>query len=340
MKVEIVRPEDDRQREPRPRRLRAIRALPTLFTLGNLVCGFAAIYFCLRGVMEVHSDAGVAGASGLARSFLERQLPGPLAMAAYLVFFALVCDGIDGRLARMTRRTSDFGGQLDSLADVVSFGVAPAMLMIALIARQVQGGWLHGSWLVTPLGDKFARAVWLMGAAYVACAALRLARYNVEIVVAKPSRRPFRGLPSPGAAGALASLVLLHEWVFSHEATHGGLASQWLVKSLPVVAFVLGLLMISRLSYVHLADAYLGGRQPIGRVWGLLAAVLLIFWVAEIALPLLLCAYVLSGPAFWLARRLRLARSGSAEQNVGASGTGSGPGGVAPPEERRAGRAS
>jgi len=309
MKMNVVHPDRPAAVEqPRRRRLRSVSALPTLFTLANLICGFAATYFCMRGVMRISPEAPVVSDAGPAKRVVqELLLPGPLALGAYFVFLAMLCDAIDGRLARVTRRSSDFGGQLDSLADIVSFGVAPAMLMIALIGRQVQGGWLHGEWLVTPLGDKFARAVWLMGAAYVACTALRLARYNVEVVIAKPTTSSFRGLPSPAAAGALVSLILLHEWVFNQEAVHGSFASQRLVKSLPVVALVLGLLMVSRIPYVHVANVYLRGRQPVGRVWLLLIGAVFIWWLPELAPVVLMGLYAIGGPSAWLVRRLRLA---------------------------------
>lgn len=299
MNVQFVRPDGDADEGlPRRRKLRAVGALPTLMTLGNLIFGFAAVYFCMRGVMTGGNSEIFVNNEALPGQVVERLLPTWLALSAYFVFFAMICDTLDGRLARLTRRTSDFGGQLDSLADMVSFGVAPAMMMIALIGRQVQLGQLTGDWLVTPLGEKFGRAIWLMGAAYVACVAIRLARYNVEIIIAKNAANQFRGLPSPGGAASMCSIILLHEWIAG---TSGDYA--WLVKALPVVAVTLAVLMVSRIPYVHFANVYLRRRQPVTRVWMYLAGAFLVILAPQFALPVLANVYAASGPVMWLFQR-------------------------------------
>lgn len=299
MSMKVIRP-DDRHGDmaPRRRRLLAIGALPTLMTLGNLIFGFAAIYFCMRGVMDGSASEIFTADEPQRGPLFERLLPTWLALSAYFVFFAMFCDTLDGRLARLTRRTSDFGGQLDSLADMVSFGVAPAMMMIALIGRQVQLGRLEGDWLVTPLGDKFSRAIWLMGAAYVACVAIRLARFNVEVIIAKNAANQFRGLPSPGGAASICSIILLHEWIAG---TSGEYA--WLVKALPVVAVTLGVLMVSRIPYVHFANVYLRRRQPVTRVWIFLAAAFFVVLAPQFVIPVLANVYAASGPVLWMAQR-------------------------------------
>lgn len=300
MNMQISR-DDDGAEAPLPRRrtLRAVGALPTLMTLGNLIFGFAAVYFSMRGVMTGGGSEIFGNAEVQRGPVFERLLPTWLALSAYFVFLAMLCDTLDGRLARLTRRTSDFGGQLDSLADMVSFGVAPAMMMIALIGRQVQLGQLEGAWLVTPLGDKFGRAIWLMGAMYVACVAIRLARYNVEIIIAKNAANQFRGLPSPGAAASMCSIILVHEWIAG---TGGGYA--WLVKALPVVAVTLAVLMVSRVRYVHFANVYLRRRQPLMRVWMILGAMFLVVLWPQFVLAVLANIYVASGPLMWAAHRL------------------------------------
>ena len=120
--------------------------------------------------------------------------------AAYLIFVAMLFDALDGRLARFTRHTTDFGGQLDSLADVISFGAAPAFL--ALAGVQVDD---------LPLPAFFARLFWAIGALYMSCAAIRLARFNVSNEHGEQHHFSFLGLPSPGAGGAVAAFILMQQ---------------------------------------------------------------------------------------------------------------------------------
>jgi CDP-diacylglycerol--serine O-phosphatidyltransferase len=288
----------------RPRRLRAIAVLPTMATLCNLLCGFAAIHFCMRALFA--AGEGVLPFEMGARDsrLLERLLPSYLAMAGYLIFLGMLFDVLDGRLARLARRTTEFGGQLDSLADMVSFVLAPALLMLALLSRQ-----LEGEWVVTPLGDTFGRAAWIMAALYVACGAIRLARFNVENEPSEQHHKYFKGLPVPGAASLLASLIILHEWAFRLEAqavpaTHGTW-SKSLVRALPLVALCLSLLMVSRVRYIHFGNVFLGGRRPIIHVLLLVTALMLVVVRPEIALTAYLLLYAISGPATTALRRLR-----------------------------------
>ena len=276
----LNRPHEAEPAVPRPRRLRAIAVLPTMATLGNLLCGFAAIHFCMRALFAAGGGLYPLEIGPRESVLLERILPSYLAMGGYLIFLAMLFDTLDGRLARLTRRTTEFGGQLDSIADMVSFGLAPAMLALALLA-----------------------------AMFVACAALRLARYNVENVPGEQRRNYFKGLPTPAAASLLASVVILHEWVFRLESqnqqVHGGLWSQALVKSMPLVTLVLGLLMVSRIRYVHFGNVFLGGRRPILHVLLLVVALLLVVLRPEIALTTYLILYAVSGPVLTVVRRLR-----------------------------------
>jgi CDP-diacylglycerol---serine O-phosphatidyltransferase len=138
---------------------RGVSLLPSLFTLANLFCGWACVVFAMKG---------------------------EIATAAPFIGFAVVLDMLDGRIARMTGTTSDFGVQLDSLADLISFGMAPAVLAF--------------QWGLIPLG----RMGWAVGFIYLTAAALRLARFNIQAVTDK---RYFVGLPSPAAAGLVAATV-------------------------------------------------------------------------------------------------------------------------------------
>jgi CDP-diacylglycerol--serine O-phosphatidyltransferase len=179
--------------------LPGVKVLPTMMTLANLVCGFAAIYYSAR-----------AGESGGPTPFGWH----PLTVAGVLVFLGMAFDAVDGSLARLTRSTSDLGAQLDSLADVVTFGVAPAFMMLRLVSVYYGGtGEGQQATILGPdAGSLYARLCWSIAAIYICCTALRLARFNVETAsAAEDDHRWFKGLPSPGAGGAVASLTLLHQ---------------------------------------------------------------------------------------------------------------------------------
>ena len=140
----------------RRRILRSTAVLPSLFTISNGLAGFGAIHFATKAVLTLDAR-------------LEN-----LAIAAWLLVAAMICDMLDGRVARMTRMTSDFGGQLDSLCDAISFGVAPAIMMLRAVVA------LLGEVSVVPHVVALERTVWCVAAIYMACAVLRLARFNVE----------------------------------------------------------------------------------------------------------------------------------------------------------------
>lgn len=194
---------------------KAMFVLPNLFTVSSIFLGFYALVLC----------AGDA-------------TPQQLYQAALAIFFAIFFDGFDGRVARMTKTQSDFGVQLDSLADVVSFGAAPALLVY--------------KWALAPLG--------LLGMvasfAFLACGALRLARFNVLAARGdKGSSRFFVGLPIPLAAGAIVALVIAHYRQFGSTmdaATHAPMA---------VVVLLLSFLMVSTIRYRTFKDLHLSTRS-------------------------------------------------------------------------------
>src|SRR5262249_4663351 len=155
--------------------IRSVYSLPSLATLGNAICGFGAMYVAALD-------------PGSADNWTQWFYHSRFLSAAYLIFIAMFFDGIDGRLARFTRHTTDFGGQLDSLADVVSFGCAPAFIALQLF---------HESHFDVP--SIVSRLVWAIGALYMSCAAIRLARFNVSNEHGEQHHFSFLGLPSPGA---------------------------------------------------------------------------------------------------------------------------------------------
>jgi len=283
--------EDAKKSRPKHRRIRAISIAPALVTLGNLLSGFAAIHFAARPDFAFKNPA------------VAHYFPTNLALACYFIFFAMICDALDGRLARYARTTSDFGGQLDSLADVVSFGVAPAFIMIRMVMSVftfVPQGAIDDSIVGPVAGTAFGRFCWIAGGAYLACGALRLARFNTENVPDESAHMTFKGLPIPGAAGALISLILLNNKVIpSLNPTLVG-ASGIFAKIIPWLAIAFGLLMVSRLPYVHIVNRFLRGKKPF---WVLVTAVLSILafllW-PHLVLTIGLCGYAASGPVVWL----------------------------------------
>lgn len=279
----------------RPRRLRAIPLLPSLFTLGNLICGFAAIHFALRAMYEFGAAApGTPPATlhGPLRS-LELMMPSFISVGAGLVVLGMVLDLFDGLIARMTRSSTTFGGQLDSLADVVTHGVAPATLVIAVLTQYLG----RDAIMPSPISEHFlGRVAWIAAAVYVAFAAVRLARFQVEHAEADFDIDVFRGLPSPGAAAVIVSLILLHDQM---PAVQGAT-----VYALPAAAFITGCLMVSRIPYTRMS-VYLRGRKPIERVI-LVVIVLAVFWTYKAPTMVMAATlYAVSGPVNLLVRRIR-----------------------------------
>lgn len=233
--------------------MKRISPLPSLLTLGNFTCGFIAIVLCMQAMRQ-----------------------GNLALytwACYTILFAMIFDMLDGRVARMTGSASRFGGELDSLADCCSFGIAPALV--------VATWWME----VQPDTAKWWSFVMICGIVYASCAVLRLARYNVEMELGK--KQYFTGLPSPGAAGAVVGTVLFcrqefiaNLWLRIYQAL--GLSSEMLAGRdasvlklylVGVYLLLIGLLMVSRLRFVHLANKLLVGHKKFAH---LVAAVFLI----------------------------------------------------------------
>lgn len=277
-----------------------VRPVPTLVTLGNLLCGFSAILLAMRAGQPF---------SAADSDWSPSQC---LYWAGLLIFFAMIFDALDGQVARWTKSTSRFGVEMDSLSDVVSFGVAPAILMKASIdyAALKAGLDLAGHSAAVPFAPIPDRYVWLMMATYAACAAVRLARYNVESTSSHQDF--FFGLPSPAAAGCVASLIILitpvdknllsftplhaiHPPPSSLDVLRSPQVSMWVLFILPFVMLCLGILMVSRVHYIHVGDKFLYGRKSFMHLLvvglGLVGIVLL----HEILLALLFNGYLLLG---------------------------------------------
>jgi CDP-diacylglycerol--serine O-phosphatidyltransferase len=268
----------------RIRILRQTAILPAGFTLLNGLAGFGAIHFAAKGGLGISLDA-----------------PGEmfnLKASALLIFLAMICDMLDGRLARFTRTTSDFGSQLDSLCDVISFGVAPAVLVlratISILRSQIEY-------------VNVERVVWCIAALYVLCAVLRLARFNVETDLDESFHMEFRGLPSPAAAACLAAMVLLFarltdkDWAILP--THRLLVG--MSFTLPILTAATALLMVTRFRYPHLVNQYVRGKRPFHHLIRLMVLLLAAVLEPFVTLAVGTLLYVLSGPVrtAWLTLR-------------------------------------
>jgi CDP-diacylglycerol--serine O-phosphatidyltransferase len=254
----------------RRRRILRLSTVPTMLTLGNLVCGVLAIAY-VADAWAFYSTNQAAAATGR------------IQLAGWMILLGMVLDSLDGRIARLTQSTSEFGGALDSLADAVTFGVAPAILTKIIIQGAL--AWTH------------PRLTFLTAGFYAICAVLRLARYNVEHEDGEEPVRSFVGLPTPGAAGVLATLAISHGMLLdAWQPSPGQMAFAAHVLGL-VGLTVLGLLMVSRVPYVHVGNRLLRGRKPVGRVALLLLVVMLAIQVGEeVALLAIFWGYALAGP--------------------------------------------
>lgn len=237
-----------------PVRRQGIYLLPNLFTTGALFAGFYAVIAALRGDFE----------------------SAPIAILA-----AMVLDGLDGRVARMTNTQSKFGAEYDSLSDMVSFGVAPALVMFSFA-----------------LGD-LGKFGWSAAFIYVACAALRLARFNTQIDTA--DKNFFTGLASPSAACIVVSAV----WVCNDLGWGGAGMSRELAYLLAVLTATIGLMMIANFPYYSFKGLDFHGRVP----FVVMIAVIFVFSLVTLDPPLVLLigflGYALSGPIILVLRRSR-----------------------------------
>jgi len=269
-------------------RIRTVAVFPTLFTLGNLICGFFAIVVAARverpDSLDIPRAADVAfqHPSGLMRQFDPTDDTHNIMLSGWLIFLAMVFDALDGHVARLTRMTSDFGAQLDSLCDIVSFGVAPGFLLVKMC----------------PTFTYSHNKVWVIAAAFAACAALRLARFNVESADEDDDHMHFSGLPSPAAAAAIAGFAILfyelrREGNILAYRTEIDTAVQ---TALPFFALLVSLLMVSRIPYPHVVNQALRGQRSFGHVVLLVFAGVIIMLVHGYSVPLIGCAFVLWSP--------------------------------------------
>lgn len=253
------------------RRLRTIAVLPTMFTLGNLVCGFFAIVVASRldrpdetmALTELDSEA--------------------LMWAGWLIFSGMIFDALDGQIARLSNTMSDFGAQLDSLCDLVTFGVAPAFLLVKMCPRFE---YLH------------REAIWIIAASYAACAALRLARFTIETGAEGENHLCFSGLPSPAAAAAIAGFAIMFHTLRdpANPLVYKVEIDNVLQTALPFFGVLAALLMVSRVPYPHLTNQVLRGQHSFGHVVGLVFTMMAVMIARRYSVPILCVAFALFGP--------------------------------------------
>jgi CDP-diacylglycerol---serine O-phosphatidyltransferase len=241
---------------------KGIYLLPNLLTTGALFAGFYAIVAAINGRYEP---------------------------AAISIFVALILDGMDGRIARITNTQSDFGAEYDSLSDMVSFGLAPA-----LVAYE---------WVLVDLG----KLGWLAAFVFTSATALRLARFNTQAHVA--DRRFFQGLPSPAAAAVLAGTIWFIESYLLKENTA-------VIPVIFVITIAMALLMVSNIRYYSFKELDLRGRVPFVAVLAIVFGFVLISLDPAAVLALCFVGYAVSGPILTLAQlRKRRIEKGLAERN-------------------------
>lgn len=289
-------------RRLRRRALAPVAVIPTLLTLANLVCGFAAIHFASKPVET--------------SMFFQWST---LTVAGTLIFVGMFFDAIDGSVARLTGSTSDLGKQLDSLCDIVTFGVAPAYLMMRLVSFYYVSPNDSGPIFVGPDVDSiYGKAVWAIAAFYVCCAALRLARFTAETEHDGGSAHSsFKGLPTPGAAGVVASFIVLHQHLlFTTTAGESLTVARTAALVFPVVTLLCGLAMVSAIPYSHIVNRYLGGRRDFSSLVRIVLPVIAAIWFLQATLAIVCAAYAFSGPIRLLVHTLRRRNAANADGDL------------------------
>lgn len=239
---------------------RGIYLIPNLLTTGNMFSGFYSVIASLGG---------------------------EYIYAAVAILIAVVFDGLDGKVARMTKMATNFGGQLDSLCDAISFGLSPAFLTLALLKATD-----------APFPSRFLQVICGL---YMVCTILRLARFNVENSPDESSHEWFKGIPSPAAAGVVAGFVLLYSSFLQDKMPD---AARIVVKVLPFAVLSVALLMVSQVRYTHVVNRAFGRHRTFAQLAELVLAVLLLAALVVIhpegGLLGGFLVYALSGPVMYL----------------------------------------
>ncbi len=242
-------------------RKRGIYLLPNILTTANLFCGFYGILASMQGGYE---------------------------LSAVLLVVAMILDSLDGRIARMTNTMSKFGAEFDSLADLVTFGVAPAILTY--------------SWALSAYG----KWGWMVAFLFVVCGALRLARFNIQIGIIES--KVFNGLPIPGAASVIATGIMLYFYLGGQGKYHD--------FSILMTTVALALLMVSNIKYYSFKDLNFFSRKPFMSFVLIVIVLIIVAAEPQITLFTFSVGYSLSGPFWWLIRLCRTTAKVKQEESL------------------------
>ena len=288
--------------------MKPIAVIPTLCTLGSAFCGFLAI---AKGADAV---AALNVTEGTTQEAQVERFHSLMRTGCWLIFLAMVFDALDGRLARLTKQSSDFGAMLDSLTDMLTFGAAPALLLKFLFESTRR---IHDQPFET-------KVVYLLTVLYVCCAALRLARFTIDTEDEAEHHDFFAGLPTPAAAGFLCASMLFYTLLGTSDGPRILLGpSQALTEfrgqflsGVLLTCPLLGLLMITKVPYIHLVNRYMRGRRPYTYV-AQIVFVLFLLAIREVwALFLGFLAYVVVCPGIAKWESLRARKMGPEQRDV------------------------
>ena len=266
-----------------------------LLTIGNGVCGFAALIKLSQ--LQLAEDNSLVN-------------PENLVFSGYLILLGMLFDAFDGKVARMVKGSTELGAQLDSLCDLITFGLVPAFMIF-----QMQLG----------ASPRWMNVVWFFSLAYFLGALLRLARFNVENSPEEEAHLCFKGLPSPAAAGCVASLVIFQNYVLKAEQAEIKWVSENLFSiesmktfvtaisyTLPFLGVFLGFTMVSsRLKFEHVGSRIFGKSHSWEFFVSLIFAALLLAIVPEVFLPLAFIGYLVWTPVMFLFRLVFSGRGSS-----------------------------
>jgi CDP-diacylglycerol--serine O-phosphatidyltransferase len=283
------------------KRIRTVAVFPVALTLGNLICGFFAIVVASRVLPDTNlpKPHEIADIPANSWGFNPSNPTHNIMLSAGLIFLAMIFDALDGHAARLAKTASDFGAQLDSLCDLVSFGVAPAILMVKMCPDLAYV-------------DKIA--MWSIAACFAACVAMRLARFNAEIDE-DDDHLTFTGLPCPAAAGAIASFAILFYTlrIEGNPLAYADKIDWWMRRFLPVFTLALSALMVSRIPYPHVVNQVLSGQRSLGHVVALLFSGLVILAFHGYSVPIVCSIFVLGPPLRYAWHRWRKIQAGQQE---------------------------
>lgn len=279
--LDNTQPDSDQLGRPQPtqrrRRRLTLAVLPTLLTLGNGVCGLAAIAVAMSVNLEWDDST-------------------KLLVAGALIFGGMLFDALDGSAARMTGQASRFGAELDSLCDAITFGTAPAVIV-----------WRYSDGVALP-----QKISWAIGVLFALCVLIRLARFNVE-TGEDDTHEGFDGLPSPAAAGTIAAFAIAMPELAGYASEDYSERIQWLASQVEsasqylIAGMTLSLayLMVSRFEYPHVFQQLVRGRRrphEIGQALFVVVGALTLHWLV---LPIAFCYYAYASPVRTLIKRWR-----------------------------------